>query len=190
METRADVLESMRKELRTPVESGGERGVALITVLLVMSLMLMLSLAVTFTALSDNSVTSNFKNSTKGFYAAEAGIHNIHRLLGSDQFILGSIPNPPVVTPGEPTLNQNSFTSAAQQLLTVQEVFANDAQYKTNIQITDMQMPYPADDNDPTHVGGRITYVNPQSPKSGQVEPYSVKYTISSVGEGIAGING
>lgn len=170
--------------------SGNQRGVALVTTMLVMSLMLMLSLAVTFTALSDNSVTSNFKNSTKGFYAAEAGINNVHRMVHSDQFVMGSLPNPPRVTPGQPTLDASAFTTAAQNFLNTTETFANDAQYKTNIKITEFVTPYPADDNNPAHVGARVTYVNPQFPNQGQIEPYSVKYTINSVGEGIAGING
>src|SRR5580704_12664623 len=52
-------------------EQAGEQGMALVGVMLIMSLMVMLALAVSFTALSDNSITSNFKNTTKGFYAAE-----------------------------------------------------------------------------------------------------------------------
>src|SRR5688572_21677030 len=53
-----------------------ERGVALISVLLIMSLMLMLGVAVTFTSLTDHSITQNFKNVTSGFYAAEAGVNS------------------------------------------------------------------------------------------------------------------
>jgi Tfp pilus assembly protein PilX len=51
-----------------------ERGVALISVLLIMSLLLMLGLAVTFTSVSDKFITSNYKNMMSGFYAAEAGV--------------------------------------------------------------------------------------------------------------------
>src|SRR5215470_5763985 len=82
---------------------GGERGMALIGVMLLMSLMVMLALAVTFTALSDHSVTSNFRNGTSGFYAAEAGINVIHRILHGDQLAQRSIPDPPKVTPGQAT---------------------------------------------------------------------------------------
>src|SRR5262249_56511637 len=88
--------------------TSGERGMALIGVMLVMSLMVMLALAVTFTALSDHSVTSNFRNGASGFYAAEAGINNVHRLIHGDQIALKSIPNPPHVTPGQPTLTPDS----------------------------------------------------------------------------------
>ncbi|HKV38525.1 MAG TPA: pilus assembly PilX N-terminal domain-containing protein, partial [Blastocatellia bacterium] len=167
-----------------------ERGMALVTVMLVMSLMLMLGLAVTFTALSDNSVTSNFKNETKGFYAAEAGVHDLHRLIHSDQFVLGSLPNPASVTPGMPTLNAQSFTSAAQNLLKTTEYFPNDAQYNTTVLITDIVTPFPASDNNPAHAGTRVTYVNPQHPEMGQIEPYAVKYKLDSVGHGVAGLNG
>src|SRR5260370_37515343 len=66
---------------RLSMETADERGMALIGVMLVMSLMVMLALAVTFTALSDHSITSNFRNGASGFYAAEAGINNVHRLL-------------------------------------------------------------------------------------------------------------
>src|SRR5713101_5565315 len=86
-----------------------ERGMALIGVMLIMSLMLMLALAVTFTALSDKSITSNFKNLTSGFYAAEAGVNNLHRLLRNEKFVLASLPDPPRVSPGQPTLNANDF---------------------------------------------------------------------------------
>src|SRR5215471_866423 len=89
--------------------SGSERGMALIGVLLIMSLLLMLALAVTFTSLSDKSITSNFKNLTSGFYAAEAGVNNLHRLLRNDKFIMGAIPDPPRVSVGQPTLNPDAF---------------------------------------------------------------------------------
>src|SRR5882724_9236930 len=86
-----------------------ERGMALIGVMLIMSLMLMLALAVTFTSLSDKSITSNFKNLTSGFYAAEAGVNNLHRLLRNDKFVMGSLPNPPRISVGQPTLNPSAF---------------------------------------------------------------------------------
>src|SRR5437588_5680323 len=91
-----------------------ERGMALLGVMLIMSLMLMLALAVTFTALSDKSITSNFKNLTSGFYAAEAGVNNLHRLLRNDKFVLASLPDPPRVNPGQATLNANDFIAAAE----------------------------------------------------------------------------
>src|SRR5713101_4957048 len=86
-----------------------ERGMALVGVMLIMSLMLMLALAVTFTSLSDKSITSNFKNLTSGFYAVEAGVNNLHRLLRNEKFVLASLPDPPRVSPGQPTLNANDF---------------------------------------------------------------------------------
>src|SRR5262249_61237158 len=123
MNTRCDYA----RLLPTPARPGGDQdGLALVSVMLIMSLMLMLGLAVTFTALSDHSITSNFTNSTKGFYAAEAGIHNLHRLLHSDQFLTASLPNPPKVTPGMPTLNQQNFTINAQQMLSTTEYFPNN----------------------------------------------------------------
>ncbi|HXG64890.1 MAG TPA: hypothetical protein VNO70_07260 [Blastocatellia bacterium] len=163
---------------------------ALIGVLLIMSLMLMLALAVTFTSVSDKFITSNFKNTTAGFYAAEAGIHNMHRLLRSDKFILASLPDPPVVLPGKPTLNPESFITAAENMLNKREQFPNNAAYKTKVKIKEFHMPYPANDNNPAHAGNRVKYINPAYPRLGQVEPYSVKYELESNGEGIAGFNG
>src|SRR5262249_7917741 len=165
-------------------------GMALVSVMLIMSLMLMLGLAVTFTALSDNSITSNFKNSTKGFYAAEAGIHNLHRLLHSDQFLTASLPNPPKVTPGQATLNKDSFTVSAQQMLSTTEYFPNDAAYKTKLTVTSMTVPYPANDGNPAHAGNKVTLVKLEDAGAGQIEPYSVTYRLDSMGQGIAGLNG
>src|SRR5262249_52841575 len=126
-------------------------GMALVSVMLIMSLMLMLGLAVTFTALSDNSITSNFKNSTKGFYAAEAGIHNLHRLFHSDQFLTASLPNPPKMTPGQATYKQESFIVNAKQRLSKTEYFPNDAPYKPKLTITGMTVPYPTADGNQAH---------------------------------------
>lgn len=167
-----------------------ERGMALIGVMLIMSLMLMLALSVTFTALSDNAITGNFKNTTSGFYAAEAGINNLHRLIRSKDFIVRSMPAQPRVTPGEPTLRPDDFIAAAEALLATREYFPNNAAYRTKVTVTDIRMPHPAWDNNPAHARSRVTYVNPAYPSSGQIEPYSVSYTLESVGEGIAGLNG
>jgi hypothetical protein len=52
---------------RRLIAADDEQGMALIGVMLIMSLLLMLALAVTFTYLSDKSITSNFKNLTSGF---------------------------------------------------------------------------------------------------------------------------
>src|SRR5215216_2745588 len=107
-----------------------ERGVALISVLLIMSLMLMLGLAVTFTSMSDQAITQNFKNVTSGFYAAEAGVNSLHRLIRSEKFVISSLPDPPVVTVGEPSLNANDFTAAAERILTTRESFPNQSAYR------------------------------------------------------------
>gem|GEM_PF-1110625 len=168
----------------------GERGMALIGVMLIMSLMLMLALAVTFTSLSDKSITSNFKNLTSGFYAAEAGVNNLHRLLRNDRFVMASLPNPPQISPGRPTLDPASFVTAAEQAFNTTESFPNNAAYRTNIKITDIQVPYPVGDNDPSHAASRVKLINPLYPQLGQVEPYSVTYQLESVGQGISGLNG
>src|SRR5256714_7211537 len=105
-----------------PVGNPNERGMALVAVLLIMSLLLMLGLAVTFTSLSDKAITQNFKNLTSGFYAAEAGVNNLHRLLRNDKFIIGSLPDPPHITPGQPTLNPSDFIVAAQAAMNNTEV--------------------------------------------------------------------
>ena len=168
----------------------GERGIALVSVLLVMSLMLMLGLAVTFTSVSDKAITSNFKNLTSGFYAAEAGVSNLHRMLRSDNFMTGSLPSPLKVSPGYPTLNPNDFTVAAERMFDTREVFPNDAAFKTKIKIKEIRLPYPASDRDPTHAGKRVQYIDPINPRRGQLEPYSVNYELESVGEGISGLNG
>lgn len=179
-----------RKKHFKQLSGDGEQGMALIGVMLIMSLMLMLALAVTFTSLSDKSITSNFKNLTSGFYAAEAGVNNLHRLLRNDKFVLASLPNPPQVKPGQATLNPNDFILAAEQAFNTTENFPNNAQYKTKVKITDIQVPYPAGDNDPSHAAGRVKLINPLYPQLGQVEPYAVTYELDSVGEGISGLNG
>jgi hypothetical protein len=170
--------------------ASGQRGLALVGVLLIMSLMLMLALAVTFTAVSDSLITANFKNTTAGFYAAEAGINNLHRLIRSKQLVLSALPAQPAVVVGKPTLSPDDFIKTAEQLLNTWEQFPNNSAYRTKVKITEFRMPYPADDTDPAHVGSRITFVNPAYPRLGQLEPYSVSYQLSSVGEGIAGLNG
>lgn len=167
-----------------------ESGMALVAVLLIMSLMLMLGLAVTFTSVSDSAITSNFKNLTSGFYAAEAGIGNLHRILRSEKFVLASLPDPPVVTPGQPTLTPESFIAAAEKMLNTREHFPNDAAYETRVKIKEFRTPYPASDTNPAHAGFRIKFRDPVNPRLGQIEPYSVKYEIQSEGEGIAGLNG
>jgi len=177
-------------DLAPAYQANGERGMALIGVLLIMSLLLMLALAVTFTALSDKSITSNFKNLTSGFYAAEAGVNNLHRLLRNDKFVMGSLPDPPRISVGQPTLNPSAFITAAERAFNTTESFPNNAAYKTRIKITDIRVPYSAGDNDPAHTGSRVKFVNPLYPRLGQVEPYSVSYQLESVGEGISGLNG
>lgn len=168
----------------------GERGMTLVAVLLVMSLMLMLGLAVTFTSVSDKAITSNFKNLTSGFYAAEAGISNLHRKLRSDQFMTGSLPAPPSISPGHPTLNPNDFTVAAERMFDTREIFPNDSAFKTKIKIKEVRLPYPASDRNPAHAGKRVQYIDPVNPRRGQLEPYSVSYELESAGEGISGLNG
>src|SRR5215216_4483214 len=167
-----------------------ERGMALIAVMLIMSLLLMLGLAVTFTSVSDKAITSNFRNLTSGFYAAEAGINNLHRSLRDDNFVLASLPDPPRVTPGQPTLNPGDFITAAEQALNKTEHFPNQAAYRTKVKIKEIQVPYPADDIDPAHAGLRVRPINPLYPRLGQIEPYAITYQLESVGEGIAGLNG
>lgn len=167
-----------------------EAGVALVAVLLIMSLLLMLGLAVTFSSVSDKFVTSNFKNVTSGFYAAEAGIQNLHRMLRSDRFVLASLPEPVVIRAGEPTLNEKDFTTAAEQALNLKEKFPNNAAYETKIKVKSINVPFPATDDNPAHRSRRVTYINPVYPRLGQVEPYSVSYEVEARGEGIEGLNG
>jgi hypothetical protein len=170
--------------------ASNQSGMALVSVLLIMSLMLILGLAVTFTAVSDGAVTSNFKNLTSGFYAAEAGVSNLHRVLRSDKFVTASLPDPPVVALGEPTLNRESFVAAAEQMLNTRERFDNDSAYKTKIKIKEFRPPYPAGDSNPAHAANRVKFRDPAQPALGQIEPYSVEYEVESVGEGISGLNG
>lgn len=167
-----------------------ESGIALISVLLIMSLMLMLGVAVTFTSLSDKSITANFKNVTSGFYAAEAGVNSMHRAIRSEKFVIGSLPDPPTVTPGQPSINASDFTEAAQRLLSTKEVFPNNAAYKTSVKIKEIRIPYPADDTSPGHQNFKVNYLSRLYPRAGQIEPYSVTYEVESVGEGISGLNG
>ncbi len=167
-----------------------ERGIALVSVLLILSLLLMLGVAVTFTTLSDKAITSNFQNVTSGFYAAEAGINTLHRLIRSEKFVTSSLPDPPVITPGQPSLKPDDFTRATEQLMTTVENFPNNAAYKTKIKIKEIRMPYPASDTNPAHAGFRVTFISPLYPRAGQVEPYSVTYEVESLGEGLSGLNG
>lgn len=167
-----------------------ESGMALVSVLLIMSLMLILGLAVTFTAVSDGAVTSNFKNLTSGFYAAEAGVSNLHRVLRSDKFVTASLPDPPAVSLGEPTLTRESFVEAAEQMLNTRERFDNDAAYRTKVKIKEFRQPYSASDTNPAHATNRVKFRDPAQPALGQIEPYSVEYEVESVGEGISGLNG
>ena len=167
-----------------------EKGVALVSVLLIMSLLLMLGVAVTFTSISDKFITANFKNVTSGFYVAEAGINNAHRLLHSDKFVTGSIPDPPTITPGQPTLKANDFTVAAERLLDTHEEFPNNSSFKTKVKIKEIRVPYSADDSNPAHAAYRVSYLSRMYPRAGQVEPYTVTYEVQSVGEGISGLNG
>jgi hypothetical protein len=168
----------------------GEQGIALISVLLIMSLLLMLGLAVTFTSVSDRFITSNYKNVTSGFYAAEAGLNNLHRVLRTEEFVLASLPDPPAITPGSPTLKREDFIASAEQLLNRREQFPNEAAYRTKVTIKELQVPYPAGDTNPAHSNTRVKLVNPAFPQLGQVEPYAVTYELESVGEGISGLNG
>lgn len=172
------------------VQRAKERGIALISVLLIMSLMLMLGIAVTFTSMSDQSITANFKNVTSGFYAAEAGVNGLHRLIRSEKFVISSLPDPPIVTVGEPSLNANDFTEAAERLLTTKESFPNDSAYRTKVRIKEIRIPYSANDTSLAHSNFKVTYLSPLYPRAGQIEPYSVTYEVESVGEGISGLNG
>jgi hypothetical protein len=167
-----------------------ESGIALISVLLIMSLMLMLGVAVTFTSLSDKAITANFKNVTSGFYAAEAGVSSMHRAIRSEKFVISSLPDPPTVTPGLPSINAGDFTEAAQRLLSTREEFPNNAAYKTSVKIKEIRIPYPADDTSPAHQNFKVNYLSRLYPRAGQIEPYSVTYEVESVGEGISGLNG
>src|SRR6185369_9273748 len=110
MQKRSNYNEALTMRLVTPAgalargsRAQDERGMALIGVMLIMSLMLMLALAVTFTSLSDRAITSNFKNLTSGFYAAEAGVNNLHRMLRNEKFVMASLPDPPRVAAGRAT---------------------------------------------------------------------------------------
>ena len=178
--------------LQTPIgmKVDGQRGMALVSVLLIMSLLLMLGLAVTFTSLSDKAITQNFKNLTSGFYAAEAGVNNLHRLLRNDKFITSSLPTPPNVTPGQATLNANDFIVAAEAAMNKKEVFPNNSAYVTKVTIKDIQIPYPVSDINPAHSNQKVQYINPLAPRYGQIEPYAVTYQMQSRGEGIEGLNG
>src|SRR6185295_5029960 len=162
------MMRTREKYFNRQLSGDGEQGMALIGVMLIMSLMLMLALAVTFTSLSDKSITSNFKNLTSGFYAAEAGVNNLHRLLRNDKFVTASLPDPPRVVPGQPTLNPRDFIQAAEQAFNKTESFPNNAAYRTKIKIKDVQMPYPVGDVDPSHSGSRIKLISPLYPQLGQ----------------------
>jgi hypothetical protein len=163
---------------------------ALIAVLMIMSLLLMLGLAVTFTSVSDKFITSNFKNVTSGFYAAEAGISNLRRVLRSEKLVLASLPDPPNVSPGQPTLDPEDFIVAAEKMLNRREHFPNQSAYQTRVKIKEFRVPYPANDTSPAHRDSRVKYINELHPALGQIEPYSVKYELESIGEGISGLNG
>src|SRR5262245_6094129 len=53
-----------------------ERGVALITVLLLLSLLMALVMGISLTSISEAGVTNTYSNHTKAFQAAEAGLNH------------------------------------------------------------------------------------------------------------------
>jgi hypothetical protein len=87
-------------------------------------------------------------------------------------------------------LSREDFIIKAEELLNKTEEFPNYSAYRTKVNIKEFLVPYPANDTNPAHSGNRVRYVNPVYPSLGQIEPYSVSYTLESVGEGIKGLNG
>ena len=59
----------------------GERGAALVMVLLTLALMLALTMGISLTSVSELGVSNNYTNQTKAFQAAEAGVHHAISLV-------------------------------------------------------------------------------------------------------------
>src|SRR6185436_13191542 len=59
----------------------GERGAALVMVLLTIALMLALTMGISLTSISELGVSNSYTNQTKAFQAAEAGIHHAISLV-------------------------------------------------------------------------------------------------------------
>src|ERR1044071_550718 len=70
----------------------GERGAALVMVLLTLALMLALTMGISLTSVSELGVSNNYTNQTKAFQAAEAGIH--HSISLVKNFTNGSSGDP------------------------------------------------------------------------------------------------
>ena len=61
--------------------NNGERGAALVMVLLTLALMLALTMGISLTSISELGVSNTYTNQTKAFQAAEAGIHHAISLV-------------------------------------------------------------------------------------------------------------
>jgi type IV pilus assembly PilX-like protein len=61
---------------KTAIDRANERGVALVTALLLLALMLALTLGISMTAISELGVTNTYANQTQAFQAAEAGLYH------------------------------------------------------------------------------------------------------------------
>ena len=70
----------------------GERGAALVMVLLTLALMLALTMGISLTSISELGVSNSYTNQTKAFQAAEAGIH--HSISLVKNFTNGSSGDP------------------------------------------------------------------------------------------------
>src|SRR5262244_3652886 len=63
------------------VKASGERGIALVTVLLITSLVLALIMGVSLTAISEGGAGNTYANQERAFQAAEAGLYHALSLV-------------------------------------------------------------------------------------------------------------
>src|SRR5262249_18890744 len=63
------------------VRASGERGIALVTVLLITSLVLALVMGISLTAISEAGVGNTYANQERAFQAAEAGLYHALSLV-------------------------------------------------------------------------------------------------------------
>ena len=64
-------------------QSGSEAGVALISTILIMALLLVLALGISLTSVSELGVSTAYSNQTRAFQAAEAGLSHSASLVSN-----------------------------------------------------------------------------------------------------------
>src|SRR6266704_5357608 len=85
------------KKTRTRRRRNKQRGVALIVAMLALLLLSAIGVGFMFMSDSENSVTNNYKDSQKAYFASRAGLENVRVLLakGGNLYNQASVLTPP-----------------------------------------------------------------------------------------------